>query len=268
MPAAAGARCYWLPILHSAWRIVHVGVDLETWLQEGLIDQLMPGGNLESVFCSSYSDIIALGHKYEVPVYPCMSWGFWDRWAFLGLSDGKYRQFSLWIETLYGGQPERAGKPSFILVFNEWEGTLAAARGAASNLFNAGADGLYLFNPAFGEPQWWREIGEVATMAGKDRIYGVDRFEGARSIDFSLHLWDWVPGNDLSVKLNGAAVDGLQPTDPDRNPEEGQWLQGNLEAKQINRGENQLEVGVKKRGGSASSPVVLDTVQLRILCES
>ena len=68
---------------------IHVGVDLETWLKEGLIDLLMPGGNLESVFCSSYNDMIALGHKYEVPVYPCVSWGFWDRWAFLGLTEGK-----------------------------------------------------------------------------------------------------------------------------------------------------------------------------------
>jgi hypothetical protein len=275
---------------------IHVGVDLETWLAEGLIDQLMPGGNLESVFCSSYSDMIALGHKYEVPVYPCVSWGFWDRWAFLGLSDGKHRQFESWIETLYGGQTDRAGKPSFILVFNGWEGTLAAWRGAASNLFNAGADGLYLFNPAFGEPPWWCEIGETATMAGKDKLYGIERFEGpnsfsevpevplpvsaafqvgedvgaagARSIDFSLHLWDWVPGDDFSVKLNGAAVEGLEPADPDRNPKEGQWLQGKLEARQIRRGENQLDVAVQKRGESASSDVVFDTAQLRVRCES
>ena len=271
---------------------VHVGVDLETWLAEGLIDQLMPGGNYESVFCSSYSDIIALGHKYEVPVYPCVSWGFWDSWAFLGLSDGKYRQSRSWIETLYGGQVERAGKPSFILVFNGWEGTLPAWRGAAMNMFNAGADGLYLFNPAFGEPQWWREIGETATMAGKDKLYGIERFAGpnsfsevrevtlpvsagfqvgedvgsagVRSIDLSLHLWDWVPGDDFSVKLNGAAVDGLEPAAPDRNPKEGQWLQGKLDARQVRRGENQLDVAVKNRGESASSAVVLDTVQLRV----
>ena len=271
---------------------VHVGVDLETWLAEGLIDQLMPGGNYESVFCSSYSDIIALGHKYEVPVYPCVSWGFWDSWAFLGLSDGKYRQSRSWIETLYGGQVERTGKPSFILVFNGWEGTLPAWRGAAMNMFNAGADGLYLFNPAFGEPQWWREIGETATMAGKDKLYGIERFAGpnsfsevrevtlpvsagfqvgedvgsagVRSIDLSLHLWDWVPGDDFSVKLNGAAVDGLEPAAPDRNPKEGQWLQGKLDARQVRRGENQLDVAVKNRGESASSAVVLDTVQLRV----
>ena len=91
---------------------------------------------------------------------------------------------------------------------------------------------------------------------------------GARSIDFSLHLWDWAPGDDFSVKLNGAAVEGLEPADPDRKPKEGQWLQGKLDARQIRRGENQLDVAVRNRGESASSPVVLDTVQLRVRCES
>jgi hypothetical protein len=100
---------------------VHVGVDLETWLREGLIDQFSPGGNMESVFRDSYTDIIALGHKYEIPVYPCISWAPWGRWVFLASSDGKIRQYDKWLETLYGGQPDRIGNPSFILVFNEWE---------------------------------------------------------------------------------------------------------------------------------------------------
>ncbi len=275
---------------------VQVGVDLETWLKEGLIDVLIPGGNMESVFRDSYTDIIALGHQYEIPVYPCITWAFWDRWVFLASSDGKCRQFGDWLETLYGGQPDRIGKPEYVALFNAWEGSFPSWRGVAMNLLNAGADGLYLFNPALGVPRVWREIGEVATMAGKDRLYGIDRFEGpnsftetpevtlpasasfqvgedvgslgAHSIDFSLHLWDWVAGDDLSVRLNGAAVDGLKPADPDRKPAEDQWLQGHLDAKQINRGENQLEVAVNKRGEPASSPVVLDTVQLRIRLES
>ena len=279
---------------------VHVGVDLETWLKEDLIDQFCPGGNQESVFRDSYSDIITLGHKYEVPVYPCVSWGFWDRWVYLDHNDGRYRQFADWLQTLYGGQPDRKGKPSYILEFNSWEGAFPAWRGAASNLFNAGADGLYLFNPALGEPCWWFEIGEVETMAGKDRIYGVDRFEdetsflhaeevelqlgvpfatdfqvgeevgsaGVRSIDFRLHLWYWVPGDDLSVRLNGAAISGLEPANPVRNPEEGQWLQGTLEARQVRKGENRLEVAVKSRGACAPCDVVFDTAQLRVRCES
>ncbi len=275
---------------------VHVGVDLETWLKEGLIDQFSPGGNMESVWRDSYTDIIDLGHQYEIPVYPCMSWSFWEYWVFLALSEGKYRKCEDWMETLYGGQSDRIGKPEYVSMFNAWEDSLPGWRGAARNLLNAGADGLYLFNPALGEPSVWREIGEVATMAGKDRLYGIDRFEGrdsftaisevtlpasasfqvgeevgsagARSIEFSLHLWDWVAGDDFSVRLNGASVDGLEPADPDRNPSAGQWLRGTLDARQISRGGNQLEVAVNKRGESASSPVVLDTVQLRVRCES
>ena len=273
---------------------VHVGVDLETWLKEGLIDQFSPGGNMESVLRDSYTDIIDLGHKYEIPVYPCMLWSFWEYWAFLALSDGTYRKCEDWMETLYGGQSDRIGKPEYVSMFNAWEDSFPAWRGAAMNLLNAGADGLYLFNPALGVPSVWREIGEVATMTGKDRLYGIERFEardsftaisevalpasvsfqvgeevgsaGARSIEFSLHLWDWVAGDDFSVRLNGASVDGLEPADPDRDPSAGQWLQGTLDAKQISRGGNQLEVAVNKRGESASSPVVLDTVQLRVRC--
>ena len=279
---------------------VHVGVDLETWLKEGLIDQFCPGGNEESVLRDSYTDIIALGHKYEVPVYPCLSWAFWQHWVFLDESDGTYRDHREWLRTLYGGQPDRLGKPTYIKVFNGWEGAFPTWRGAAMNMLNAGADGLYIFNPGLGLPHWWREIGEVATMAGKDRLYGIDRFAGAdsfkyiqevalegevpvsvsfqvgedvgaagaKSLDFSVHLWDHVPGDDLSVKLNGASVEGLAPTDAGRNPQEGQWLRGNLDAKQVNRGANLFEVAVKKRGASASSPVVLDTVQLRVRCDS
>ena len=278
---------------------VHVGVDLETWLKEDLIDQFCPGGNFESVLRDSYRSIIDLGHKYEIPVYPCMSWAFWDRWAFLGLSDGEHRQFDSWLQTLYGGQPERAGKPSYILAFNGWEGTLPAWRGAAMNLLDAGADGLYIFNPALGEPLWWREIGEVATMAGKDRLYGIDRFAaadsfdaiaevdlgpdlsvatsfqvgeevgktGAHSIDFSLHLWNHVAGDRVVVKLNGGSISGLKPADAGRKPEQGQWLEGKVDAGQVKRGENLLEVAVEKRGESAPGVLVMDAAQLRVRCE-
>ena len=279
---------------------VYAGIDLETWLKEDLIDQFCPGGSHESVFRDSYTDIIELGHKYEVPVYPCISWAFWDRWVYLDHNDGRYRHYADWLETLYGGQPDRIGKPSYILVFNRWEGTFPAWRGAAMNLFDAGADGLYIFNPALGEPRWWFEIGEVETMAGKNRIYGIDRFEGensfhhiqevdlkpgapvetgfqvgedvgatdAHSIDFRIHLWNHVSGDDLAVNLNGSPIDGLEAADPGRDPEKGQWLQGHLSAEMVRRGENILEVTANKRGQSANSNLAMDSAQLRVRCES
>ena len=279
----------------SAADSLHVGVDLETWLAEGLIDQFMPGGNADSPFSTSFDEIIALGHKYEVPVYPCLSWGLWDRWAYLDLSAGKHRGFTSWLENLYGGQPDRLGKPSYILTFNGWEGTFPSWRGAAMNMFNSGADGLYIFNPALGEPRWWREIGETATMEGKDKIYGIASFDGAdsfhahaeltldtgvpaeaafqvgedpgaaraASLDFRIHLWEHAAGDVISVRLNGEPLDGLAPADPGRNPREGQWLRGQLNPGQVRRGENRVEVTVKNRGETASSALVMDAVQLR-----
>ena len=86
----------------------------------------MPGGLRESVFCDSHADMIEFGHRHEVPVYPCLPWAFWDRWVYLDLAQGKHRSFASYIETLYGGQPDRLGKPSYILEFNRWEGTFAA----------------------------------------------------------------------------------------------------------------------------------------------
>ena len=59
----------------------------------------------------------------------------------------------------------------------------------------------------------------------------------------------------------------LEPADSDRNPEEGQWVQGKLDVKQINRGENQLEMAVHQRA-SASCALKLDTAQLHVRCES
>ena len=278
---------------------VHVGVDLETWLKEDLIDQFCPGGNFESVLRDSYSGIVDLGHSYGVPVYPCMSWGFWDRWVFAGTSDGSHRQFDDWVKSLYGGQPERMGRPEYVTLFNGWEGSFPAWRGAALNLFDAGADGLYLFNPALGEPRVWREIGEVSTMAGKDRLYGIDRFPaadsfedvaevalepgnpaahgfqvgedvgktGARRIDFGLHLWNHVEGDRVAVKLNGRPVAGLKPAEPGRSPRRGQWLEAEVEAHLVNRGGNLLEVTVEERGGSASETLAMDAAQLRVRCQ-
>ena len=90
----------------------------------------------------------------------------------------------------------------------------------------------------------------------------------ARSVDFRLHLWDYVPGDNVSVQLNGEPVDGMAPQDPGRKQDEGQWLQGKLNANQVRRGENTVEVRLRKRGESASSSIALDAVQLYVHCES
>ena len=59
-----------------------IGLDLETWLAEDLIDILIPGGGTESRMTESFQEIVNLGHKYDVPVYPCIGWGFLETLGF------------------------------------------------------------------------------------------------------------------------------------------------------------------------------------------
>ncbi len=269
-----------------------VGLDLETWLAEGLIDQLMPGGLNESVFSHSHAEMIEFGHRHDIPVYPCLSWGFWDKWAYLDLARGQHRSQASYLETVYGGQPDRLGKPSYILEFNGWEGTFAAWRGTAMNLFDAGADGLYIFNPGLGRPEWWREIGETATMAGKDKLFGVDAFPGesgnvdqveliqgtpvrlsflvGEDIDtarisrlrFRAHLWDLSNEDEIALQFNGRPLAGLELTDAFASPDQGQWLECDVDANQVERGRNSVELLLSKRAESQQVALLLNAIQL------
>jgi len=271
-----------------------VGLDLETWLAEGLIDQLMPGGLDESVFCDSHAEMIEFGHRHDIPVYPCLSWGFWNSWSYLDLARGQHRSQASYLETVYGGQSERLGKPSYILEFNGWEGTFAAWRGAAMNLFNDGADGLYLFNPGLGRPEWWREIGDPATMAGQDKLFGVDEFPGeSGNVDqveltpgtpvrlsflvgedpdsagvsqrrFRAHLWDLSNDDEIAIQLNGRPLAGLELTDAFGSPDQGQWLECDVDANQVERGRNSVELLLSRRAESQQVPLLLNAIQLAV----
>ena len=273
-----------------------IGVDLEQWLEEDLLDLLIPGGGSESCMSESFAEIVALGHRHDLPVYPCIDWAFWNYWTFLGVSKGRHRTLREWYETLYGGQLDRLGKPSYIPVLNEWEGTRPAWRAAAMNLFNAGADGIYVFNPGLGKPEVWREIGDPETMVGKDKLFGIDTFSGdssfgqaheveipqgeplgrhfqvgedPRSSDiselrFRLHLWDLSAEDDLSVKLNGAALNDLAPGEEQQAGSTSRWLECRLQPEQVRRGENQVTLCLERRDESAQTSVMLDSVQLSV----
>ena len=59
---------------------------------------------------------------------------------------------------------------------------MAAWRSGAVNLWNAGADGLYVFNGFHGAPiDVYQQIGDLGTLANKDKISGADRFDGGSS---------------------------------------------------------------------------------------
>ena len=124
-----------------------VGIDIETWLREDLVDRLLVGGGYEP-YSSPYEELVRLGHDRDVPVYPCINCGL----------------------------PEL--------------GSDAAFRGAASNIYHAGGDGIYLWNyqyrhaPSigYGRPQpavyeLLRELASPQALARGDKLFGVENVD-------------------------------------------------------------------------------------------
>ena len=51
-----------------------IGIDIETWLKEGLVDRLLIGGGYVP-FTNPAEELVQLGHRHQVPVYPCINCG-------------------------------------------------------------------------------------------------------------------------------------------------------------------------------------------------
>ena len=139
MPVLLGVR-----VPGTVETCARVGIDVETWLREDLVDRLLVGGGYEP-YTSPYEELVRLGHDHEVPVYPCINCGL----------------------------PEL--------------GSDAAFRGAASNIYQAGGDGIYLWNYqyrnapriGYGRPQpavyeLLRELASPQALARGDKLFGVE----------------------------------------------------------------------------------------------
>lgn len=116
-----------------------IGLDLERWLAEGLIDMFMPGGYFR---LDRWETSVELGRRYGVPVYPSLD-------------------------------ESRVGSLSDPSVTDPNRGTLEAYRGRAMNVWQAGAAGVHLFNMFSPRHPMLREIGSPETLVGKDKIYFV-----------------------------------------------------------------------------------------------
>lgn len=124
----------------------HIGIDIERWLKEDLLDVLITGGGYVP-FTMPTSQLVELGHAHDVPVYPTISWS--------GLN--------------------RPSDSSGFLGRFAWHRT-QAWRGAAANALDAGADGIYIFNHFPNEPKdpVFITVGDRKTLAGLNKLFIVD----------------------------------------------------------------------------------------------
>jgi len=110
-----------------------MGLDIERWLEEGLVDILAVSGYFR---LSPWETSVALGHKHGVQVFACLS------------------------ETRLRDRQARAARAS-----------VACYRARAMNAWAAGVDGVYIFNLFKPRAPHWRELGDPETIATRDRVY-------------------------------------------------------------------------------------------------
>ncbi len=115
-----------------------LGFDLMTWLKDDLIDVMVAGGYF---WLNPWEKTVKLAHEHGVPVYPSLD-----------------------------GARIAADVPREIRRSDE------AYRAHAALAFQAGTDGVYLFNfNYFRAPAdlIWRQLGDPAVLAGLDKVYHV-----------------------------------------------------------------------------------------------
>ncbi len=116
----------------------HVGIDIQRWLKEGLLDVLTVGGGYVP-FTEPLEEIVKLAHSVGVPIYSTISS------SGMRGPDNRYSTVEAW-------------------------------RGAASNMWHAGVDGIVTFNifPSVGPEPRFVDIGSKQTLAGRNKLFVID----------------------------------------------------------------------------------------------
>ena len=109
-----------------------LGIDLEAWLSEGLVDLVTGCGYFK---LEPWENLAALGRKYQVPVYACL----------------------VRRRIMQGGEPEGATD-------------LPCWRGEALAAWRGGVDGIYTFNRFDPRDQLFRELGDPDLLEELDRV--------------------------------------------------------------------------------------------------
>ena len=141
-----------------------IGIDLESWLSQGLVDLLVVSGYVQ---LNPWEYSVSLARKYGVKVYP-------------SLDEPRVRDESA----------------------RQLRSLPATYRGRASNVWAAGADGVYMFNFFDPASSLWRELGDVEKLRRADRNYFASVLgSGAMPVPHSefVQVLTLNPGNPLPV---------------------------------------------------------------------
>jgi hypothetical protein len=263
-----------------------VGFDVPTWIQEGLVDILIPAGGAMTDASIDVGEFRSLCSGTDVVVYP-------------GLD---------------GGMPNETQRVAEMYRIND-----AIMRAIVSRYHKAQADGIYLFN-WFSDRELRREllttIGSPETLRRKKKTYAAVRrvivregdWRGAYRIDrllgevpvrlkptrtgdgptitldvaddvqadtpsrieLRLRLEQWVPGDEVRVLWNGGELpEPRVEYIPDSIPaisatSNAVWQRHELRADQITAGVDKVKAILDRRGDMMDCDIVLTDVELDV----
>ena len=259
-----------------------IGIDIVRWLDEGLIDILVTTGYFR---LNPWETSVELGHKYDVPVYPCL-------------------------------EDTRVGKDRTLSY--EVRRTTECYRARAANALIAGCDGIYIYNIFKPHLPIWNELGDLKALETMDKVYttgarrlkidtwlnnGERRFlnrsqltpgrsaklqqdkafsmdlnvgqkpskdkqgQHLAKVELQLHLVGLDNTEDVVVKFNGDVLNVEVKTDAVLNLDVGyskprsvktdDWVTYSIEPEVIKQGANKCEVTLTS-GSLAEDPVLKD----------
>ncbi len=285
--------------LHLAVRIAttleacaDIGYDVESWLEEDLMDLVIGGANAATDPAVEVARFVELCRPRGVLFYPGFDGGLPDPWAG---PEGPVRKDQL------------------------------RTRAIAARHRQAGADGIYAFNWHSGaegpRPELLREVGDMATLGEKDKVYAAthrhlayqgdwrgayrnDRRRGQvpvplrstltgrgpvievetaesstpLAVQLRLHLEGWVEGDVVTVRLNGKELSGasveynLSASDADphsvaerfANVSDDVWVRFFLPPDAAAAGVQRIEVALDSRHPQVASDLMLTDVEIAV----
>ncbi len=264
-----------------------IGYDIPLWVEEDLVDILIPAGNAATDPAPDVPGFVELCRDRAIAVYPGFDGGLPDPWV--GPED-----------------PQTKDR--------------RRTRAIASRHHHLGADGIYVFNwhaNRDSRRQLLTQIGSPETLKGQDKIYAAthrfllnqgewrgayhnDRIWGQvpvrlkqtfaatgpvidlevaedlsthlpEKVELRLRLDQWVAGDQVQVKWRGTTL--AEPEvryDTSADPHQisdvsaAAWLCWPLESDQVATGANSVEVILKNRNPKVACDIVLTDVELAV----
>ena len=256
-----------------------LGLDVETWLEEGLLDLLIVGGHY-TYYSIPVSDWAELAHKYDVPFYPCL-----------------YRSTGVEFDRAVASHFFNSGADG-IYTFNlRLPGHLEPIKEIGDPDLIARRDKHYVMNPGYGggalgigcapgllPVRLTEGSAETAKLIIGDDVQKAAAEDALSLIRLRLSLTHFDPRKDtLAVKLNGRELRHPQPVRPEnpwakRGKDTHDWLEEGIRSVEftvftlytdvpiepnLEKGENQVEATLGQRA-DLTGPVDIVGLELFI----